>query len=92
MKTSKFLIFPLLLISVVIIFSFNINAVNAASTNTYVNGAVGNDAWNGNSAVHTTGTTGPKKTIGNALNTVVNYGTINIAAGTYKSMEVSKKC
>jgi predicted outer membrane repeat protein len=84
MKTNKFLIFPLLLISVIIIFSLNINAVNAASTNTYVNGAVGNDAWNGNSAVHTTGTTGPKKTIGNALNTVINYGTINIAAGTYK--------
>jgi predicted outer membrane repeat protein len=83
MKTNKLLIFSLVFIGFALFFSLNINAVDAASTNTYVNVATGNDAWNGNSAVHTTGITGPKKTIGNALSTVVNYGTINIAPGTY---------
>lgn len=85
MNIKKLSITFLLIIGFVIIFSLNTNTSAAAVTsNTYVNSATGNDAWNGNSPVHTSGITGPKKTIKNAVNTAANYGTIKIAKGTYR--------
>ena len=88
MKTIKnkqiLLKLPLLLLTVVVLFSFGVNSAAAADTsqNTiYVNTA-GNDTWDGQSAIWN-GTSGPKQTITNATGTVAENGTVYIANGTY---------
>ena len=78
------IILPLLLLSLALVFTLNVKDVSAAPGDTiYVNGSGGNDLWNGQSATHTTGTIGPKKSIKNATDTVNKGGTINIANGVY---------
>ena len=49
----------------------------------YVNGTSGNDDWDGQSAVFTSGTNGPKLSIKNATKTVNAGGTVKIANGQY---------
>jgi hypothetical protein len=90
-KLQKFII-PLLLLSLVLIFSFTMGTVSAAvrspspvSDTIYVNNATGNDSWDGQSATWISGTkTGPKLSIKNATGTVNQGGTVKIAKGIYK--------
>ncbi len=49
----------------------------------YVNGATGNDDFNGLSPTYIGGHNGPMVTIKNALNTIILGGTIKVANGTY---------
>jgi outer membrane protein assembly factor BamB len=49
----------------------------------YVNGTTGNDSYDGSATTHTTGNTGPKKTIAGGIEAVTENGTVNVAAGTY---------
>jgi predicted outer membrane repeat protein len=49
----------------------------------YVNGATGNDDWNGLSPTYISGHTGPMATIRTALEAIIRDGTINVASGTY---------
>ena len=73
----------MVLIGLVVIFSFATGNVSAASGDSiYVNGTSGNNVYNGQSAVYD-GTNGPKATIKNATGTVNSNGTIHIAQGTY---------
>lgn len=73
---NRLVLFPILIISMVFIFSCHITAVSAAST-VYVDAAHGNDAGSGNYS-------NPKKTIGTAVNTVSSGGTVYINDGTYQ--------
>ena len=83
MKTkNKLLIIPILMIGLAIIISFNIQSVAAADSSTIFVSPNGNDNYNGQSAI-LNGTNGPKKTIKNAVTTVSNGGTVNIAKGVY---------
>ena len=56
---------------------------NIGITETLYVSKTGNDAWSGTSPTHTTGTTGPKLTIQNAIDTLNSGGIINIANGIY---------
>jgi predicted outer membrane repeat protein len=49
----------------------------------YVNGATGNDDFNGLSPTYISGHNGPMATIKNALSTIILGGTIKVASGTY---------
>ena len=74
----------MILFGLFLIFSNGMGSASAASGDTiYVNGTSGNNAYNGQSAVYTSGTNGPKATIKNATGTVNSNGTIHIAQGTY---------
>ncbi len=93
-KQLTFLKIPLLLLGIVVLFSFGVNAASAANTsqNTsqiYVN-TQGNNTWDGLSPTYnnTTGS-GPKATINNATGTVATNGTINIAQGTYNEYGIN---
>ena len=57
----------------------------------YVNGLLGNDAWDGTSSTWMGGTMGPLKTIQSALNLVNVGGTVNVAPGTYTANIVINK-
>jgi len=81
-------ILPLLLIGLGILFSFSIQSVSADPSQIYVNSS-GNDNYNGESPVFISGTTGPKKSIKNATNTVINDGTVHIASGTYNENNIA---
>ena len=62
-----------------------------AATPLYVNGADGNDTWDGTTPTYTTGIIGPMKTIQTAIGAVDNGGTVNVANGTYKEhLTISK--
>ena len=61
----------------------SISTSNAA-TPLYVNGADGNDTWDGTTPTYTIGITGPMKTIQTAIDAVDNYGAVHVANGTYK--------
>ena len=75
---SRIIIISLIMISLVIIFTYDTgNAAAANNSVIYVNGSHGNDVNNGY-----TWTTA-KLTIKNATGTVNNGGTVNIAQGTY---------
>ena len=63
----------------------NVAAANPGDT-IYVNSSSGNDSWDGQLAVWN-GTSGPKLSIGNAIETVNNGGTVNIADGTYSGVQ-----
>ena len=93
MKTNnKLIILPILVIGLAIIFSFNIQSVAAADSSTiYVNSS-GNDNYNGQYVDYVGGVNGPKKTIKNAVNTVNDGGTVNIANGVYyeSSIDITK--
>jgi len=59
------------------------NNILIKATLIYVNGAVGNDSWDGSSPTHTSGLFGPMKTIQAAVNAINTGGTINVASGVY---------
>ena len=80
---KNYLMFTMVLIGLLVIFSYGTGNVSAASGDSiYVNGTSGNNVYNGQSAVYD-GTNGPKATIKNATGTVNSNGTIHIAKGTY---------
>jgi parallel beta-helix repeat protein/predicted outer membrane repeat protein len=57
---------------------------NVEITNTlYVNGATGDDRYDGSSPIYISGNRGPMATITNALNNINSGWTINVASGTY---------
>jgi hypothetical protein len=79
-KTKK-IVLCLLFLGVIM---FTASSTYAASETIYVS-TQGNDNWNGLSATYDPNTgNGPKATIQNAIDTIPDNGTINIAAGTYK--------
>ncbi len=79
---NRLIIFTMLLIGLMMILSYGIGNVSAASgNNIYVN-THGNDSWNGQNPVWN-GTSGPKLSIKNATATVNKGGTIKIANGMY---------
>ena len=79
---NKLMIFTFLFIGLMIIFSYSVGNVSAASgDNIYVN-THGNDSWNGQNAIWN-GTSGPKLSIKNATEAVNKGGTVNIANGMY---------
>ena len=90
-KAKKQILIPLLILSLVLIFSFGTHSVSAAPRDIiYVNGSGGNDSWDGLSATWTSGTNGPKLSIKNATGTVNNGGIVNIAKGNYKGVNNTK--
>jgi autotransporter family porin len=87
-KQNNYLVFTMVLIGLVVIFSYGMGNVSAASGNSiYVNGTSGNNVYNGQSAAYD-GTNGPKATIKNATGTVNSNGTIYIAKGTYNESNI----
>ena len=87
-KQNNYLVFAMVLIGLVVIFSYGMGNVSAASGNSiYVNGTSGNNVYNGQSAAYD-GTNGPKATIKNATGTVNSNGTIYIAKGTYNESNI----
>ena len=82
-------VIPLLLLALALLFTFCVNDVSAATGDIYVNASSGNDAWDGLSAVHTSGTNGPKATITNGTGAVLSGGTIYIANGTYNENNIN---
>ena len=82
---SNLLLFVLVFIGLLVIFSYGMGKVAAASGDViYVNNTLGNDNYDGTSATWTLFTDhGPKKSIKNATGTVNPNGIINIANGQY---------
>ena len=79
---NKLIIFTMLFVGLMMILSYGVGNVSAASgNNIYVN-THGNDSWNGQNPVWN-GTSGPKLSIKNATGTVNKGGTIKIANGVY---------
>jgi len=77
------LLFAMVFIGLVVIFSYGVGNVSAAGNTVYVNALGGNDSWNGLSASHSGTLSGPKLSIKNATGTVDADGTVNIADGQY---------
>lgn len=73
---KRMLLFPILIVSLVFIFSFHVTPVSAAST-VYVDSVNGNDSSSGTYA-------SPKKTINTAVNVVSSGGTLYVKDGSYK--------
>jgi predicted outer membrane repeat protein len=86
---DNLLIFGLILIGLMVIFSYGMGNVSAASSDSiYVNSSSGNDAYNGLNPAWTSGLNGPKATIKNAISTVTTDGTVHIANGTYNESNI----
>jgi predicted outer membrane repeat protein len=82
--------FSLVLLGLVIIFSYGVSNVSAASGDIiYVNDSSGNDAWNGLNSTYISGIDGPKATIKNATSTVISGGTVYIAKGNYSENNIT---
>jgi len=73
------LILPL---SLVLVPADKAEALVCTADTIYVNGATGNDAWNGTQSSGGA-PNGPKKTIQAGINFVCDDGTVHVAAGTY---------
>ncbi len=87
-KDHNLLMFAMVFVGLVIIFSYSMGNVSAASgDNIYVN-ASGNDSWDGLNSTYVNDTNGPKATIKNATSTVNSNGTVYIASGTYKENNI----
>ena len=80
---NKLLIFGLFLIGLVVIFSYGVGNVSAASNTVYVNVTGGSDTYDGSSPVHTTGNIGPNADIKTGISHVNPGGTVKIAKGIY---------
>lgn len=87
-KPNNLLISVMVLMGLVMIFSYSMGNVSAATPGDtiYVN-ASGNDNWDGLNSSYN-GTSGPKATIKNAVATVNINGTVNIANGTYNENNI----
>jgi predicted outer membrane repeat protein len=82
-SNGNLLIFVLVFMGLVFIFSYGMGNVAAANT-IYVNGSSGNDSWTGLNSTHISGTlNGPKASIFGGVNAVTSGGTLKIANGFY---------
>jgi len=86
-NNKKFVLFPLLIISLLLIL-FTISTSSAA-VNIYVNGTSGNDSWDGTSSIYVSDSVGPKKSISNGVQTVDTDGTVQIANGIYQESSIT---
>jgi hypothetical protein len=87
---ANLMMFTLVLVGLVFIFSYGFSNVAAASGDViYVNDSSGNDSWNGLNSSYVDGINGPKATIGNAIGSVNNNGTVYIANGTYNENNIN---
>ena len=87
-KQLYFIKIPLLLLGIVFLSFFSLNATSAADpSHIYVN-TTGNDNYNGQNAVFD-GTNGPKATVKNGTGTVKTNGIIYIANGIYKEHKIT---
>jgi len=80
---SNAIMIALLLIGLVVVFSYSMGNVAAAPTTVYVNVTSGNDAYDGSSAAHTTGTHGPVADLSTGIKDVNASGTVKVASGLY---------
>ena len=82
---NNLFIFALVIIGLMVIFLYGIGDASAVSGDIiYVNGSSGFDGWDGQYFSHQPGTIhGPKLSIKNAIGTVNNNGTVNIADAKY---------
>jgi hypothetical protein len=95
----KKLLFPVLFLVLTILILFSIPSFVFAEpivlhTPIYVNGATGNDGWDGTSPTFTTGKTGPKAKIIAGIGAVSDGGIVYVADGTYNEnlvIELSSK-
>ncbi len=80
--------FGLVLIGLVVVFSYGMDNVSAVSP-IYVS-THGNNSWNGLHSTHIQGTLyGPKATIKNATGTIKSGGALHIASGIYKENNIT---
>jgi hypothetical protein len=79
----------LLILGIVAIFSFGINATSAANSSSVYVSTQGNNSWDGLNSAYTSGINGPKATITNATGTVASNGTVQIASGTYNESNIT---
>jgi hypothetical protein len=90
----KKVIFPALFLIMAILVVLSVpNLAFATSTTSplYVNGATGSNSYDGTSSIFISGSTGPKATIGAAINGLSSGGTVYVAAGTYgENVTISK--
>ena len=90
-KDYNLLMFVLVFVGLVIIFSYGMGNVSAASGDTIYVNASGNDSWDGLNSTYVSGTNGPKATIKNATSTVNSNGTVYIASGIYEENNINIK-
>ena len=86
---SRTLMVAMIFMVLAVVFTVGIGSVSADSSVIYVDGSSGDDSWDGLSWETA------KLTIGNAIETVDDGGTVNIASGTYtgdgnKNINVNK--
>lgn len=86
---DRIIMISLVLIGLLVIFSYSMDNVSAASSSTIYVSTQGNDNWNGLYAKYTSGNNGPKATVKKAVSTVASGGTVYIASGTYKENQIS---
>lgn len=87
-NSEKIFKISLLLLGIVVIFSFGINSSSAVVTPSIYVSTHGNNNWDGQLATWN-GTSGPKATIKNATGTIASGGTVHIASGTYKEYNIN---
>ncbi len=85
---DNLLIFGLILFGLMIIFSYGMDNVSAASGDSIYVSSSGNDDYNGLNSTWTGGLNGPKATIENATGTIKPNGTVHIARGTYNESNI----
>ncbi len=79
---------PLLIMSMVVIFSFGFHTVSAADTSHIYVSPSGSDTWNGQAATHISSILGPKKTIKSGVSTIRSGGVLKLASGTYNENNI----
>jgi predicted outer membrane repeat protein len=87
-KRSSLMMFALVLIGLVIIFSYSVGNVSAAPNTVYVNGSSGLDTYDGSAPVHTgTGNVGPVADLTTGIANVQAGGTVQVASGLYTGIK-----
>ena len=86
---SHIIVFVIVLIGLIVIFSFSMGNVAAANNSSIYVSTQGNDSWDGLNSSYVSGTNGPKATIKNATGTLSSNGTIYLANGVYKENNIT---
>ena len=85
---NHIMLFLIILIGLIVIFSYSMGNVSAANNSSIYVSTQGNDNYDGLNSTWN-GTSGPKATIKNATKTVTSGGTIYIASGTYNENNIN---